>query len=737
LTLSGIEIANTFNLTIASYDNVSFSVSNQDSSSTGIAFSDDGTKMYMIGRDSGDVYQYSLTEPFDISTASYDSVFYSFTSEIGIPEGLVFNGDGTKLFVCDRDSASIYQCSLTTSFDISTLSYDSISFDISGQETSPYDVEFSNDGTKMYVCGNSSAQVHQYTLTSGFDLNTASYDSVSLGLSDLEDFPSPRGLEFNNEGTTLYVLDKSSDSIGEYVLGTDFDISTATFDNNDFNTLSSQDGESEDIVFSPDGTKLYLLGRSTDSIYQYSTGEIFNYFPTSTNHTAVTSASINTEFWADINSMTADDVANDGAVYYAVSTDDRTTWKIIDDTEGERAIVRNNGGTWEVNDASDYGTETWVAASENDEFYALEEAVETSTASFSVGFGDADTWSYDSVSFDVSNQDGQPRGIEFNDDGTKLYMIGNGSDSVYQYTLSTAFDLSTASYDSISFDASSQDTSVSDIRFNNDGSKMYIVGESSVSVHQYSLSTAFDLSTASYDSVSFSLSGQDTVPFGIAFNSDGTKMYMVGAVGDSVYEYVLSTAFDLSSASYNNISFSVSAQESLPSGVTFNTDGTKMYIVGLSNDSIHQYSLITAFDLSTASYDNLSFSVAGQDGDPTGITFNNQGTKVYMTGYGTDSVYQYTSAQFFSTNRMDATQLDAVSDANHFTLGDDLDLAITLFMADGNTDSPTSDGVAINYDANVVNQGAVLGTDYEWDKPTNDTVRITALSDENFKVRVV
>jgi hypothetical protein len=133
-----------------------------------------------------------------------------------------------------------------------------------------------------------------------------------------------------------------------------------------------------------------------------------------------------------------------------------------------------------------------------------------------------------------------------------------------------------------------------------------------------------------------------------------------------------------------------------------------MYMVGSTNDSVHQYTLSTAFDLSTASYDSVSFDVSGQDISLYGIAFNTDGTKMYMVGISSDSVYQYTTGttetQTDSRNRMDATQLNAVSDANHYTLGNDLDLAITLFMADGNTNSPTSDGVAINYDANVLNQ---------------------------------
>ena len=85
---------------------------------------------------------------------------------------------------------------------------------------------------------------------------------------------------------------------------------------------------------------------------------------------------------------------------------------------------------------------------------------------------------------------------------------------------------------------------------------------------------------------------------------------------------------------------------------------------------------------------------------------------------------------------MDKTQLDAVTDPKHIALGNDLDLAIVFNMTSGNT-VPSSDGVAINYDANVLNKGAVLGTDYDFDAPTSSSARITALTSGNFKVRVV
>jgi len=95
------------------------------------------------------------------------------------------------------------------------------------------------------------------------------------------------------------------------------------------------------------------------------------YLPAITN----TGGQIDSTYWTDINSMTTDQISGDGQVYYAVSTDGRTTWSVIDNTNGVRDIVRNNGGTWEYNSNSTYGSVTWTTATTNEELYALQEAL--------------------------------------------------------------------------------------------------------------------------------------------------------------------------------------------------------------------------------------------------------------------------------------------------------------------------------------------------------------------------
>ena len=94
-------------------------------------------------------------------------------------------------------------------------------------------------------------------------------------------------------------------------------------------------------------------------------------------------------------------------------------------------------------------------------------------------------------------------------------------------------------------------------------------------------------------------------------------MFVVGAIGDAVYEYTLTTAWDVSSASFVD-SFSVASQDTSPRGITFSNNGQKMFVVGNIGDAVYEYTLTTAWDVSSASFVD-SFSIASQDDTPTGL----------------------------------------------------------------------------------------------------------------------
>jgi len=222
----------------------------------------------------------------------------------------------------------------------------------------------------------------------------------------------------------------------------------------------------------------------------------------------------------------------------------------------------------------------------------------------------------------------EPQDVAFNDDGTRMYLLGADVDYICQYSLSTAFDLSTAFYLQQKFRVDAQDTFARGIAFSADGSKMFMTGIATSLVYEYDLPLPFDVTSAVYNSVSY-YPGSIGQPQALTFNNDGTKMYVVGT--STVYQYSLTTGFDLSTASYDSVSFAAASQDSAIESVKFNSDGTKMYLAGTANNSVYQYSLSTAFDLSTTSYDSVSYPTAPQGSAPNGLAFSSDGTKMYIT----------------------------------------------------------------------------------------------------------
>ena len=240
-------------------------------------------------------------------------------------------------------------------------------------------------------------------------------------------------------------------------------------------------------------------------------------------------------------------------------------------------------------------------------------------------------------SFDLSDRITRPSGIAFNNNGTKMFVSeSDGTNDVSEYSLTTGFDVSTANFVD-SFDISSQEATAESVRFNNDGTKMFILGRHGDDVNEYTLTTGFDVSTANFVD-SFDVSPQEEDGMGLAFNTDGTKMFVTGFDGDDINEYTLTTGFDVSTAKFK-YTFEPTTALSNPREMTFNNNGTKMFIYD-SDRYVKEYTLTVGFDVSTASF--LDKIILTEQAFPYGLVFNDDGTKLYITGLTTSSVNEYT-----------------------------------------------------------------------------------------------
>ena len=98
------------------------------------------------------------------------------------------------------------------------------------------------------------------------------------------------------------------------------------------------------------------------------------------------------------------------------------------------------------------------------------------------------------------------------------------------------------------------------------------------------------LAGAAYDSVSLSVASQSSYTFDFSFADSGTKLYAQKQFnGGTIYQYTLSSAYDLSTASYANKSYSFANGES---GFVITPDGSTLYISANTGDAVHRLSLI-------------------------------------------------------------------------------------------------------------------------------------------------
>ena len=252
------------------------------------------------------------------------------------------------------------------------------------------------------------------------------------------------------------------------------------------------------------------------------------------------------------------------------------------------------------------------------------------------------SWYYE-TSFSVASQDSEPRGVFFKPDGTRMYVVGNAGDDIIQYDLGTAWNVSTATY-SNAFVVSSQGTSPYDVHFKSDGTVMYVMDGSNDDIDQYTLSSAWDIGSASFASIQFSVTGQESGPTSLWFKPDGTQLFVTGTSGDDVNEYSLGTAWNVGTATFVRVSSSLTAYETAPEGLAFSSDGTKMWIVGSTYNRITQFDLSTPWNVSTLSY-NSQFPIYGSGpyavAGASGLYVNESAGVAYVSDYENDRVFQY------------------------------------------------------------------------------------------------
>ncbi len=264
-----------------SFANLQFKQSKDISGDTsrlrGIFIKPDGTRLYVTeDRDTSqqNVIEYTLTTPFDVTTASNPKKTLLAVTEGGLvsvidnPHAIEFKPDGTEMYIIRSDGStrvSIEQFRLSSPWDTTSISWSTFLNIKTGCFSSIQQrgLDFKPDGTRVFVASQGNKKVGQYDLTTPWDISTATNQVCSSF-----DEEQVRNIQLSADGNTLYLGGNEDDDIKRYSLAAPYDITSITLQATTF-SVSSQTGTMRGFHFSSNFTKLYVTGDTLDTIYEY------------------------------------------------------------------------------------------------------------------------------------------------------------------------------------------------------------------------------------------------------------------------------------------------------------------------------------------------------------------------------------------------------------------------------------------------------------------------------------
>lgn len=507
------------------------------------------------------------------------------------------------------------------------------------QESAPFGFHFKPDGTKLYVVGFGTDAAYEYDLTTAWQIATAIYTgkSVSVAAQDIV----PRDIHMSADGAKMFVLGDSNNSVFEYVLSTAWDLSTAAYSGNSF-SVSAQSQFPFGFTFSADGTTMYVADGSILSPYR-----VYQY-QLSTPWSIVTAAYASKSFTTG-HQLAGVVLSDAGTEMFIVDNSPSASARAIRQytltTPGDVSTAAPAGKSFAIGalDSSPAGlflkpggqTIYLSTVFLEDSVWQLEMSTpnDIATTSFAANLPGL---------FFVGFEADTPLSLQLSQDGLSMYALSDANDTVYQYSLATAWDVKSASYAGKSFNMNAQDTVVDDVFLSPDRTVMMMLGDTNDRVFQYSLSTPGDVNTATYTGNSFSISAQTTSWDCFFFSDDGLRMYTASAITDRVYQYSLTTAWDISTASYSGNSFPFGASGNAVYALSFSPDGQFLYALNgaASAQRVVQYSMRTPWDITTCVQVRL-FDVVAQATSPRGLFVRSDGRGFYVADRGSRTVYQY------------------------------------------------------------------------------------------------
>ncbi len=465
----------------------------------------------------------------------------------GEPKSIIVSDDGLKMFILDSGADLILEYNLGEAWDVATANHNSITFDFSAITTDASGMAFSDsDGTTIFLAGENSdnqSTIYQIDLGTGFDLSTASNGSKSTNVS--AQVRKMFDIDMDHCGAFVYVTSRigNTSTIYQFTVSTLSDASTITYENkklfvtNDVTNLRS-------VFMRKDGTQMFVLDDiggadniavveyELDTKYEVDTATLKEESGSLAPVTCGRSLAVQESDGIDIQNTSNDQHDYPSTNTQSSSGRNSLVWK----PDGLKIYIVDNDGIFFAHDL----TKDW----------------------------DMKTASYNAETLNISGAMNDIRGATFNSAGTTILLNDWNNNRMESYTLSTAFDISSATADGVTGPNFGLTKVAHWTIVHPDGTKIWTIcnpetgtPDDQIIVQQYTMSSAFNPSTATYDGIAFDVRLDGTPilnPVWGDINSDGTKMYIRSDSQARLYELDFGEAYDSSTLVYNGVSISES-----------------------------------------------------------------------------------------------------------------------------------------------------------------------------------
>lgn len=183
----------------------------------------------------------------------------------GSPISSNWKPDGTIMLVGDGASDTIKEMEAVTPWSVTGLNETDESSNFSAVEPNVRTVDVADDGSRLWLSGLGSNQIHQLDMSVQWDVTT-------LDVTAPPTFNPPNssdtivGLKVIDKGRKLFLL--VTDIVFDYTFNTPGDITGGMITGTSI-SLTAQSTDMTEIEFSTDGRFMYALSRSPYKIFRY------------------------------------------------------------------------------------------------------------------------------------------------------------------------------------------------------------------------------------------------------------------------------------------------------------------------------------------------------------------------------------------------------------------------------------------------------------------------------------